>query len=394
MKLKLLVTATLIFAGLFNKAVADVRDDLHGLKQEIKEKKTALKKNRKIEKQVSGELEQINRNLKQKEGSLNLLSHELLKVEQVMGKTGKEIELVSAEADRKREHIRQRLVSLYKTGELGAARIYFTSESFPQMLENQRYMQAVIRGDQRLFAEYSAKIEQLKGLKGILERDLAKKEKIIAGIAAKKIEIEEEKVKKASYLSKVRETSKNQQASIKELEANAKRLQSMIERLEANSRKSYTQKPSKKQALGEREPLPPVADKGFSAQRGRLAIPAKGELVGQFGRHKHPEFNSYTVSNGISIAAPIGAEIRSVFDGQVIFSDYFKGYGNMVIIDHGGGYFSLYGHASRVSRKVGAQVSRNDVIGNVGDVDSPRGAILYFELRHQGKPIDPSPWFR
>lgn len=168
----------------------------------------------------------------------------------------------------------------------------------------------------------------------------------------------------------------------------------MIERLEANSRKSYTAKPNKKRILGEREPLPPVVDKGFAAQRGRLATPVRGEIVGQFGRHKHPEFNSYTFSNGISIAAPQGSEIRSVFDGQVIFADYFKGYGNMVIIDHGGGYFSLYGHASRISKKVGSQVGRNDVIAGVGDLDSTRGPMLYFELRHQGKPIDPSPWFR
>ena len=394
MSLMPFLIALMISAGVSSLAGADVREDLHGIKQEIREKKTQLNKNKKIEKKVSVELTQIDRNLKQKEANLKLLGNDLMKVEQVVGKTGREIALVTGEAERKRDQIRRRLVSLYKAGEIGPARMFFASESFPQMLENQRYMQAVLRGDQKLFAEYSAKIEQLKGLKGNLERDMAKKEKIMAGIAAKKVEIEEEKAKKASYLSKVKETTKSQQASIRELEANARRLQSMIERLEANSRKSYTRKSAKKQMLGDHEPLPPVADKGFAAQRGRLAIPVKGEILGQFGRHKHPEFNSFTVSNGISIAAPKGTDIRSVFDGQVIFADYFKGYGNMVIIDHGGGYFSLYGHASRLNRKVGSQVSRNDVIASVGDVDSSRGSMLYFELRHQGKPIDPSPWFR
>jgi septal ring factor EnvC (AmiA/AmiB activator) len=383
-----------LVTGLAGVSVADVRDDLHGIKQEIKEKKTELKKNKKIEKQVSGELSKIDHSLKQKEANLKALGNDLVKVERVLGKTGVEIVQATAAADKKRDQIRRRLVSLYKAGELGATRMFFSAESFPQMLENQRYMQAVLRGDQLLFAEYKSKIDQLKGLKTVLERDLAKKENIIASIASKKVEIEEEKAKKAAYLSKVRDKSKSQQASIKELEANARRLQSMMERLEANSRKSYTQKPSKKQALGDREPLPPVADKGFSAQRGRLAIPVKGDILAQFGRHKHPEFNSYTVNNGISIAAAKGTEIRSVFDGQVIFADYFKGYGNMVIIDHGGGYFSLYGHASRLNKKVGAQVSRNEAIANVGDVDSSRGTMLYFELRHQGKPIDPAPWFR
>jgi septal ring factor EnvC (AmiA/AmiB activator) len=262
------------------------------------------------------------------------------------------------------------------------------------MLENQRYMKGVLAGDRKLFTDYTARINQLKGLQGMLERDMVKKENIMVNIAAKKLEIETEKAKKAAYLKQVRETSKGQKASLKDLEANARRLQSMIERLEASSRKSYTAKPDKKRIMGEHEPLPPVADKGFGAQRGRLATPVKGEIVGQFGRHKHPEFNSYTVSNGISIAASMGSEIKSVFDGQVIFADYFKGYGNMVIVDHGGGYFTLYGHASRISKKVGAKVVRNEVIAGVGDQDSTRGPMLYFELRHQGKPIDPSPWFR
>ena len=374
--------------------LGSVRDDLHGIKQEIREKKTLLKKNMRIEKKVSGELEKIDKNLKEKETSLKLLSQDLVKVERNLEKTGREIDKATAEAEKKKQQIRMRLNALYKAGELGSARMFFASESFPQMLENQRYMQGVLQGDRRLFSDYSERVAQLRDLKDTLERDMDRKENIRTNIAEKKQEIEAEKEKKASYLAKVRATSKSQKAALRELEANARRLQNMIERLEASQRKSYSKKSGKRRLLGEREPLPPVADKGFAAQRGRLAVPARGEIVEYFGRHKHPEYNSYTVSNGISIAAPQGSDIRSVFEGQVIFADYFKGYGNMVIIDHGGGYFSLYGHASRIKKKVGAQVSRNDVIASVGDVDSPRGPLLYFELRFQGKPIDPTPWFR
>lgn len=380
--------------GVPGTLLADVKEDLQGIRKQIRDKKTLLSKNRKIEKKVSGELERIEKSLKEKEGALKSLGKELAGVEAALGKTGKEIELATQEAERKRQQIRRRLTALYKAGEMGSARMFFASESFPQMLENQRYMQAILQGDRRLFKEYSARIEHLKGLKGVLEKDVDRKERLLAGIAAKKQEIEDEKANKAAYLSNVREASKSHQASIRELQANARRLQSMIERLEASQRKGYTAKTDRKRILGEHEPLPPVADKGFASQRGRLAIPVRGEIIERFGRHKHPEYNSYTVSNGLSINAPLGTDIRSVFDGQVIFADYFKGYGNMVIVDHGGGYFSLYGHASRIGRKVGSQVSRNEVIASVGDADSSRGPMLYFELRYQGKPIDPSPWFR
>lgn len=170
----------------------------------------------------------------------------------------------------------------------------------------------------------------------------------------------------------------------------------MLNRLEAQSRRRAAQKQDRT-AVQKGKPLPelpPVPDRGFASQKGRMRMPVKGELLETFGKHKHPEFNSYTFTKGLVISAPIGSDIRSIYDGTVIFADYFKGFGNMVIVDHGGGYFSLYAHASRLSRKVGAEVNRGDVVGSVGDVDSTRGPVLYFEIRHQGKPVDPSGWVR
>jgi septal ring factor EnvC (AmiA/AmiB activator) len=231
----------------------------------------------------------------------------------------------------------------------------------------------------------------LRMLKERLETDAVRKEKIKATISAKKQEIEEEKQNKTVYLSQVREDKKGYIASLKDLQVNARRLQVMVERLEARNRKSYTKKKSN---VGSDNALPLIPDKGFGSQKGRLAIPVKGEIVDRFGRHKHPDFNSYTVSNGISIVSPLGTEIHAVYDGQVIYADYFKGYGNMIIVDHGGGFFSLYAHAAKISKRVGANVARNDILASVGDVDSPRGSMLYFEIRYQGKPIDPAPWFR
>ena len=372
---------------------ADVKEELQGINREIREKKLLLKKNRKVETQVSSDLEKTEKSLRDKETSLAALEFDMKGVESSLEKTGKEIEKVRQEAQRKREQIRMRLASLYKAGEIGGVRVFFSSESFPQTMENMRYMKAVLENDRALFTEYNARVERLKILKGSLEGDAARKERLRNDIEARKKEIEADRRDKAAYLAQLRQDKKGYLASLKELEANARRLQTMVERLEARSRRVYTGKKENKQLVSPTS-LPPAADKGFGAQRGRLAIPARGEIIGSFGRHKHPEFNSFTVSNGISIAAPLGADIHSVFDGQVIFADYFKGYGNMVIIDHGGGFFSLYAHASRILKRVGAAVGRNEVVATVGDGDSSRGPMLYFEIRYQGKPVDPAPWFR
>lgn len=370
------------------------QDELRGMNKEIREKQHLIKKTRKVEQAVSSELQEINNSLHRKESELKQLDRDLLSVEGGIAKTGQEIQRATLEAQQKQIQIERRLTSLYKAGELGAVRMFFSAESFPQMAENIRYMRSVLEQDKRIFAEYSQKIEELRQLKLRLEQDAARKEHLKGNIASKKKEIEQDKQKKASYLSQVREDRKGYETSLKVLQANAAKLQAMLDRLEAQSRRKAAQKHD---STAQRKPLPelpPVPDRGFASQKGRMRMPVKGAIIETFGKHKHPDFNSFTFSKGLVIAAPIGTEIRSIYEGTVIFADYFKGYGNMIIVDHGGGYFSLYAYASRITRKVGAEIAKGDTVAVVGDVDSAKGPALYFEIRHQGKPVDPSGWVR
>ncbi len=384
-------------------AAQNPRDELSGVRRDIKAQQQLITKTRSVEAAVSTELQEILKSLKLKETELVRMGSDLNSVESSLGRTGTEIQVVSKEADGKRLEIDRRLSSLYKSGEFGALRMFFSAESFPQLSENLRYMKSVLDNDKQLYGEYSQKISQLTALKGSLEKDAERKERIITGIAKKKKEIEVEKSRKASYLGKVRQDRKSYEASLKELQVNANRLQSMVSRLEALSRKKLAQrheKPVVKPGVkpGIKAPAPvesaPVPERGFASLKGRLSLPVRGDIVETYGKHKHPEFNSFTFNKGLSIAAASGTDIKAIYEGSVIFADYFKGFGNMIIVDHGGGYFSLYAHASRLAKKVGATVARNESIGAVGDVDSSKGSMLYFEIRHQGKPVDPSGWVR
>lgn len=394
MSLPAIILSILFFSVSLSQA-ENPKAELSGVKRAITEKKKLINNARKVEVVVSSELLEINRNLEKKESDLIRMDRDLRGVESALVRTGREIARVTDEANKKRQEIERRLSSLYKAGELGALRMFFSSESFPQMAENIRYMRSILENDKRIFLEYNGKIDELRTLKADLERDAAKKEKIKDSIALKKREIEQEKSKKASYLVKVRQDRKSYEASLKELQQNASRLQTMIERLDALNRRKLSSRHAKPGSrLTPLAELPPVPDRGFASQKGRMSLPVRGEILESFGKHKHPEFNSYTFSKGLSIAANIGADIKSVYEGTVIFADYFKGFGNMAIVDHGGGYFSLYAHASRISKKVGAEVARGETIATVGDVDSTKGAMLYFEIRHQGKPVDPAEWVR
>lgn len=374
--------------------IAGPQDDLRGVKKEISEKQHLIKKTLKVEQSVSSDLQKIVHSLSRKELELKQLDRDLKTVEGSIDKTSKEIERTTIEAQHKQVQIERRLTSLYKAGELGALRMFFSAESFPQMAENIRYMRSVLEQDKRIFAEYNQKIEELRQLKLRMEQDAARKERLKGNIASKKKEIEQDKQNKSSYLSKVRQDRQGYETSLKELQANASKLQAMLNRLEAQSRRKAAEKHDPSAKRKQLPELPPVPDRGFSSQKGRMRMPVKGDVIETFGKHKHPEFNSYTFSKGIVISATAGSDIRNIYDGTVIFADYFKGYGNMIIIDHGGGYFSLYAYASRLNRKVGNDVAKGDVLATVGDVDSTRGPALYFEIRHQGKPVDPTGWVR
>lgn len=371
------------------------KEELKGVRREIKAQRQLITKTRKVEAVVSTELQEIDRSLEQKITDLGRLDRDLRNVEANLDRTGRTIKQVAEESNLKKREIERRLVSLYKAGELGALRMFFSAETFPQMAENIRYMSSILENDKKIFAEYNIKIEELRRLKVSLEQDMSRKERIKNGISLKKREIEEEKDKKFAYLVKVRQDRKGYETSLKELQANASRLQSMIERLDALSRRKLSSRHGKPGSRLKPLPeLPPVPDRGFASQKGRMSLPVRGDIIETYGKHKHPEFNSYTFSKGLSIAAGAGTEIKAIYDGSVIFADYFKGYGNMVIVDHGGGYFSLYAHASKITKKVGAEVARNETLATVGDVDSAKGPLLYFEIRYQGKPVDPAGWVR
>jgi septal ring factor EnvC (AmiA/AmiB activator) len=130
-----------------------------------------------------------------------------------------------------------------------------------------------------------------------------------------------------------------------------------------------------------------------AAFKGSLPWPVKGPVVAGFGRRKHPRFDTYTVHNGIEIAAPPGQEVHAVHEGTVVFAERFRGYGLMVILDHGGKHHSLYARLSDVAVSPGQKVAAGDVVGTTGS-GSLEGPGIYFEMRTRGRPEDPLDWLR
>ena len=137
-----------------------------------------------------------------------------------------------------------------------------------------------------------------------------------------------------------------------------------------------------------------VAEKPFAALKGLLMMPVKGKIVSFFGHYKDRRFNVTQFQSGINIRADRGEPIRAVYSGQTLFSSWFKGFGNMIIIDHGDHYYTVYAHLEEQFKSKGDPVEAGEVIATVGDTGSLTGAGLHFEVRHHGKPMNPLGWIK
>ncbi len=191
---------------------------------------------------------------------------------------------------------------------------------------------------------------------------------------SKKMEIEHTKKEKSTFLRKIKKKKSLSVKARKELVAASNNLNTLIDKL------------LEKLVSGE--------GLDISDKKGRLKLPLKGRILNKFGRKRVKEYDSYIVYNGINVKAKKGTPVRAIFDGKVLYTGELEGYGNLVIVGHGKEYHSLYGHLDAIKVSVNNVVRTGDIIAFSGDSGSLEGETLYFELRKNGKPIEPAPWFR
>lgn len=351
---------------------------------------------------LSRDLGRLEQDLKEKAQTLQNLEAKLRGSTQRIARFSQEITSAEARLNRSRSLLKRRLRAIYKQGRFGYVRMLLSAEDFSAAGRRLKYLSAVAGQDQRLMQTYGATLADLSHKRAELERYKAEVADAAQKAAATRGQIAEEQRKRRVLLASVREEKAGHLAAVKELEASAKDLQGLMARLQAEeerqrraSRAPARREGPRAEAPGGKDEVPDISDDGrFSRLRGKLPWPAAGSLTSTFGRQEHPRFRTVTFNRGIEIAAREGKDIVAVAEGTVIYADWFKGYGRLIILDHGGGYFTLYAHASEILSRAGETVAPGQVIGKVGDTGSLEGPQLYFELRHKGKPQDPLAWLQ
>lgn len=360
--------------------VAQSKEELGGLKKKIQEEKQRVKAIHKKESSVISQLNKMDRNLSKKEKELKVLNRKLEGVVQKVRKTNEELQLVTQSVEAQEAFLEKRLVALYKFGETGMPQIFFSSNSYAEFLNSRRYLASILGQDRELVEDFRKRQTVLGSYREQLKEDERELQALKEKAEQKQAEIRKDRLQKSRLLDSVRGEKRIHLAAIKELETASAQLQTLLNRLEREIREK-----------AKAEVFIP-AGKGFGTFRGKLAFPVEGRILSTFGKNENPKFNTFTVQKGIEIEAAIGAEIRAVYDGRVLYSDWFKGYGKILIIDHGEGYYTLSGHASALLKNVGEEVRGGEGVALVGDTGSLKGPCLYFEIRQRGKPLDPLEW--
>ncbi len=187
--------------------------------------------------------------------------------------------------------------------------------------------------------------------------------------------------------------------SLKKLQQDEKRLARLIAKLEqdakaeqARQEKRRKQQVAKTKAGGQTTAKAQPASARSTVARGAALNPVAGKVVARFGENR-TDGENMGKWKGVVFSVNEEQPVKAVRDGKVVFADYLRGYGNLLIIDHGGGYYSVYGNNSSMIKDIGDSVKAGEIISRVGSKESDL-SVLYFELRHNGKPIDPTSWLK
>ncbi|PLX83107.1 MAG: hypothetical protein C0617_12790 [Desulfuromonas sp.] len=268
--------------------------------------------------------------------------------------------------------VRKRLIALYKTGGTGMLSVLFSAETPARMAEDREFLCRIVRQDRVLLAEFRLRLDELEAARVRLDGLKRQQGAALDDLDRDRQRLAQVRKKREWLLARVRSDRAELSRQLEAMQERAARVGALIKKLESDKSRQYTD------LTGE-----------FASQKGRLPWPAKGDLRTGFGAWRHPELGTLHDSQGIEISAAGGQPIEAVWDGQVIFANWFKGYGQLIILDHGSGYYSLYAQASRLNRKVGDRVKRGAALGFTGE---DGGDGVYFEIRHRGVPLDPTAW--
>lgn len=339
-----------------------VQERRQGLEQE-------LARLRREEKTLLGEVERLEVEVRLRGEHLREVQLDLQRTNELLDLTVKRLAELEAQIAAARPLLAGRARALYKLGELSYVRLLLSVDRPADIFRGYRLVTQLARRDNERFSAFRADLAAQSATRAELEQRTQQALALRAAVERARRGLDAERRKKTRLLTEMVEKKEIHAQYVQELEQAEAGLERMIGGLEAA------------------DVTLPVA-----AFRGSLPWPAPGRVRVPFGRRRDPRFDTYTLHNGIEIAAAPDSPVLAVHEGTVAFADRFRGYGLLVVLDHGNKHHTLYARLGEIAVQYGQKLPAGAVLGSAGP--SSDDSALYFEVRFQGKPEDPLLWLK
>jgi septal ring factor EnvC (AmiA/AmiB activator) len=364
-------------------------------RRELEEVRRLARENREAATRLKGKESQELTKLKRTERQLNLTRRRLTtlqrrrrNLDQQLEGARVDLERSMLSLDQRRQQLARRLRNLYKYGTARELELLLSPRSFGQLLARWDYLVLVAENDRMLLEDVRTRKEEVEANQQRLQVNLSQIQRTAQRTTAENQRLDGLRRERESSVLAIQTQRKNYEAAAAELDRTARAISRLLLDLERNRKAENT----RAKAEG-RTPQPYSGD--FARAEGALDWPLNGRLIGRFGPETHPKWGTVTPNNGVDIEAAIGTPVRAVARGRVEYtSEDYGTYGQMIILNHGDGYFTLYGHLSEIGVVVGQEVEAGRQIARSGETGSLKGPILHFEVRKGGSPLDPERWLR
>jgi len=348
------------------------RRDLESIRQQIEQTSESLEEKQRSAHRLADQLSRVDHELRQARRKVAQLQGKLKDLQLEIDRVDREVQQGKSRIRDLESEVRRRLVALYKGGDAQLVKILFSARPPAEIFENYDFLQRLVRHDRELIGGYLEQVKLNQQRLADLDRLRADRAQALEQFRGEEGRLEKSGSEKKRLLAQARKDRDTLALLLADLEERAERLSALVKKLESQKPGSYTEKST-----------------AFASRKGRLRWPVKGSIRLGFGRGVHPDLGTRYDSHGLEIEVRGVVPITAVWDGQVIFANQFRGYGNLVIVDHGDGFYSLYAQASRLTKGVGERVAEGETVAFSG---FDGGDAVYFEIRQGGTPLDPTDW--
>jgi len=352
-------------------------EELSEIKKKLNEGKEKIKESIKEERSILTELEKMEKAINEKNEQLNRVRKELTRMETEIRILEEEITKINNDIEKRGGYLKEGLKLLYKQHKRGdIPLILISAKDYQDLIKRSRFLSLIAYHESKLIEDYRMEIKRLTSERiqlDALREKLRVNERSMDDILK---ELKEKREARKTLVASIRNKRSNYEKMVRELEESSRRLNEMIMKMDKEDSSFVTKGVS------------------FASLKGHLIWPVDGEILIPFGRYKDPKFNIYVFKNGIEIKSDMGRYVRAVYDGKVVYADWFKGYGQVIIVSHGDNYHTLYGNLSEIFYKRGDIITKGEPIGRVGQSGQSEEPTLYFEIRYKGKPVDPERWLK